>query len=282
VFNTYSVCNRNESVSLTTTFQYAKELAIAGQAAQEAGAAVMGLFKGKFDVREKGKNNPVTTADLEANRIIRDKVQKSFRDDGWLSEEDQDNSCRLACPRVWVVDPIDGTKEFIEGVPQFAISIAFVVEGRPKIAIVYNPAKDRFYKAAAGQGAYLNDKAIHVSPREDINGASLLVSRSEPQKKFQVLVERCDIRRVGSIAYRLAKVAGGEGDGTLTFRTIQEWDICAGVLMVEEAGGIVVDGQGKTMHFNRELPKHRGVVAANARLTSGLQALWAEAMGTSK
>jgi myo-inositol-1(or 4)-monophosphatase len=282
VFNTYSVCNRNESVSLTTTFQYAKELAIAGQAAQEAGAAVMGLFKGKFDVREKGKNNPVTTADLEANRIIRDKVQKSFRDDGWLSEEDQDNSCRLACPRVWVVDPIDGTKEFIEGVPQFAISIAFVVEGRPKIAIVYNPAKERFYKAAAGQGAYLNDKAIHVSPREDINGASLLVSRSEPQKKFQVLVERCDIRRVGSIAYRLAKVAGGEGDGTLTFRTIQEWDICAGVLMVEEAGGIVVDGQGKTMHFNRELPKHRGVVAANPRLTSGLQALWADAMGTSK
>jgi myo-inositol-1(or 4)-monophosphatase len=282
VFNTYSVCNRNESASLTTTFQYAKELAIAEQAAQEAGAAVMGLFKGKFDVREKGKNNPVTTADLEANRIIRDKVQKSFRDDGWLSEEDQDNSCRLACPRVWVVDPIDGTKEFIEGVPQFAISIAFVVEGRPKIAIVYNPAKDRFYKAAAGQGAYLNDKAIHVSPREDINGASLLVSRSEPQKKFQVLVERCDIRRVGSIAYRLAKVAGGEGDGTLTFRTIQEWDICAGVLMVEEAGGIVVDGQGKTMNFNRELPKHRGVVAANARLTSGLQALWAEAMGTSK
>jgi len=282
VFNTYSVCNRNESVSLTTTFQYAKELAIAEQAAQEAGAAVMGLFKGKFDVREKGKNNPVTTADLEANRIIRDKVQKSFRDDGWLSEEDQDNSCRLACPRVWVVDPIDGTKEFIEGVPQFAISIAFVVEGRPKIAIVYNPAKDRFYKAAAGQGAYLNDKAIHVSPREDINGASLLVSRSEPQKKFQVLVERCDIRRVGSIAYRLAKVAGGDGDGTLTFRTIQEWDICAGVLMVEEAGGIVVDGQGKTMHFNRELPKHSGVVAANARLASGLQALWADAMGTSK
>jgi myo-inositol-1(or 4)-monophosphatase len=267
---------------LTTTFQYEKELAIAQEAAQEAGSAVMGLFKGKFDIREKGKNNPVTTADLEANRIIRDKIQKSFRDDGWLSEEDQDNSCRLACSRVWVVDPIDGTKEFIEGVPQFAISIAFVVEGRPKIAIVYNPAKDRFYKAAAGQGAYLNDKAIHVSPREDINGASLLVSRSEPQKKFQVFVERCDIRRVGSIAYRLAKVAGGDGDGTLTFRTIQEWDICAGVLMVEEAGGTVVDGEGKMMNFNRELPKHRGVVAANASLTVGLQALWADAMSAGK
>jgi myo-inositol-1(or 4)-monophosphatase len=282
VFNTYSARNWTESVSLTTAFQYEKELAIAEQAAQEAGSAVMGLFKGKFDVREKGKNNPVTTADLEANRIIRDKIQKSFPDDGWLSEEDQDNSCRLACPRVWVVDPIDGTKEFIEGVPQFAISIAFVVEGRPKVAVVYNPAKERFYKAAAGQGAYLNDEVIRVSRRENVNGASLLVSRSEPQKRFQVFVDRCDIRRVGSIAYRLAKVAGGDGDGTLTFRTIHEWDICAGVLMVEEAGGKVVDGEGKTMNFNRELPKHRGVVAANAGLTAGLQALWADAMNTGK
>jgi len=280
VFNTNLVCNRDESVTLTTTFQYEKELAIAEQAARQAGSAVMSLFKGKFDVREKGKNNPVTTADLEANRIIRDKVQESFRDDGWLSEEDQDNSGRLAVPRVWVVDPIDGTKEFIEGVPQFAVSIAFVVEGRPKIAIVFNPAKDRFYKAAAGQGAYLNDEAIHVSARQNIRGAALLVSRSEPQKRFQVFVDRCDIRRVGSIAYRLAKVAGGDGDGTLTFRTIHEWDICAGVLMVEEAGGKVVDGDGKIMNFNRELPKHRGLVAANAGLTDGLQALWADAMNT--
>jgi myo-inositol-1(or 4)-monophosphatase len=282
VFNSCLSAKASESVSLTTAFQYEKELAIAEQAAQEAGSAVMGLFKGKFDVREKSKNNPVTSADLEANRIIRDKIQKSFPDDGWLSEEDQDNSSRLVLPRVWVVDPIDGTKEFIEGVPQFAISIAFVVEGRPKIAIVYNPANDRFYKAAASQGAYLNNEGIRVSPRQDIDGASLLVSRSEPQKKFQVFTDRCDIKRVGSIAYRLAKVAGGEGDGTLTFRTIHEWDICAGVLMVEEAGGKVVDGEGKTMNFNRELPKHRGIVAANARLASGLQALWADAMSTNK
>ena len=184
-----------------------------------------------------------------------------FPADGWLSEEDQDNPERLALSRVWVVDPIDGTKEFIEGVPQFAISIAFVVDGRPQVAIVYNPAKERFYKAALGQGAFLNDETIHVSSRRDINGASLLVSRSEPQRKFQIFVDHCAIRPVGSIAYRLAKVAGGDGDATITFRNIHEWDICAGVLMVEEAGGKVVDGEGKPMRFNRELPKHRGVVA---------------------
>jgi myo-inositol-1(or 4)-monophosphatase len=280
VFNA-SLASDRAKVKLPT-FQYERELAVAEQAAQDAGSAIMGLFKGKFDVHEKSKNNPVTTADLEANRIIREKIREAFPQDGWLSEEDSDNTQRLALSRLWVIDPIDGTKEFIEGVPQFAISIAFVVEGRPKIAIVYNPAEARFYKAAAGQGAYLNSTSIRVTPQHEIDGALLLVSRSEPQKRFQVFIDRCDISRVGSIAYRLAKVAGGDGDGTLTFRTIHEWDICAGVLMVEEAGGKVVDGNGRTMNFNRELPKHYGVVAANARLTAGLQALWADAMNTAK
>ena len=260
-------------------FEYSAEMVAAETAAREAGSAVMALFKGKFDIREKSRNNPVTTADLEANRIIREKISRAFPGDGWLSEEDQDNAKRLALSRVWVVDPIDGTKEFIEGVPQFAVSIAFVVDGVPKVSVVFNPAKNRFYKAAAGKGAFLNEEAIRVTLRSDINGALLLVSRSEPQKKFQVFVDRCDVKPVGSIAYRLAKVAGGDGDATITFRTIHEWDICAGVLMVQEAGGKVVDGSGATMTFNRELPKHRGVVAANGSLAGGLQGMWAHAMG---
>ena len=262
---------------MTVDFPYRAELAVAEQAARDAGVAVMGLFKGKFDVREKSKNNPVTSADLEANRIIHQAIEKNFPDDGWLSEEDQDDERRLSLSRVWVVDPIDGTKEFIEGVPQFAISIGFVVDGRPKIAIVFNPAKQRFYKAAAGAGAFLNDTAIRVTGRAEIDGAKLLISRSEPQKRFQVFVDRCALRPVGSIAYRLAKIAGGDGDGTLTFRNIHEWDICAGVLLVEEAGGKAVDGDGNLMMFNRQSAKHKGVVAANPGLTAGLQGLWAAA-----
>lgn len=267
---------------LTVESEYQEELVAAVSAARAAGVAVMRLFKGKFEVHEKSKNNPVTTADLEANRVIREHVLTTFPKDGWLSEEDGDTSHRLGVSRVWVVDPIDGTKEFIAGVPQFAISIALVVDGRPKVAIVFNPAKDRFYQAVAGQGAYLNDESIRVSPRADINGALLLVSRSEPQKKFQVFVDRCDIKPVGSIAYRLAKVAGGDGDGTLTFRTISEWDICAGALMVEEAGGIVIDGNGEAMTFNRQFPKHRGVVAAGAGLAADLQRMWADAAAEKK
>ncbi|MGE5817887.1 MAG: inositol monophosphatase family protein [Deltaproteobacteria bacterium] len=260
---------------------YSEESAVAEYAAKEAGSIVMRLFKGKFDVHEKSKNNPVTSADLAANRKIREIILGRFPDDGWLSEEDKDNAQRLSLSRVWIVDPIDGTKEFIEGVPQFAVSIGFVVDGRPKVSVVFNPAEDRFYQAAAGQGAYLNEQPIHVTPRSDIDGALLLISRSEPQRKFQVFVDRCEIKPVGSIAFRLAKVAGGDGDGTLTFRSIREWDICAGVLMVQEAGGRVVDGNGKTLVFNRQEARHHGVIAANGPLADSLQDLWMKAVSGS-
>jgi myo-inositol-1(or 4)-monophosphatase len=274
----YDELYADEGPIVTNDFQFAKELALAELAARRAGSAVMGMFKGKYDVRDKSKNNPVTSADLEANRIIREHIQESFPNDGWLSEEDADDPKRLNESRVWVVDPIDGTKEFIEGVPQFAVSIGFVVDGRPQVAIVFNPAEGEFYRAAAGQGAFLNDKAIHVTQRENIDGATLLVSRSEPQKRFQVFVDRCVIAPVGSIAYRLARIGGGYGDGTLTFRNIHEWDICAGVLIVEEAGGKVVDGDGKSLMFNRLPARHKGVVAANPELSGSLQGLWAAAV----
>jgi myo-inositol-1(or 4)-monophosphatase len=257
---------------------YSEESAVAEYAAKEAGSIIMRLFKGKFDVHEKSKNNPVTSADLAANRKIREIILGRFPEDGWLSEEDKDNAQRLSLSRVWVIDPIDGTKEFIEGVPQFAVSIGLVVEGCPKVAVVFNPAEDRFYQAAAGQGAYLNNQRIRVTARSDIDGALLLVSRSEPQRKFQVFADRCEIKPVGSIAFRLAKVAGGDGDGTLTFRSIREWDICAGVLMVQEAGGKVVDGNGKTLLFNRQEARHHGVVAANGQLADRLQDLWIKAI----
>jgi len=177
-----------------------------------------------------------------------------------------------------VIDPIDGTKEFIEGVPQFAVSIGFVVDGRPRAAVVYNPPEDRLYRAAEGQRAYLNGEPIHVTEQTRMEGALLLVSRSEPQRKFQVFVDLCDIQPVGSIANRLAKVAAGDGDGTLTFRSIHEWDVCAGVLIVEEAGGRVIDGNGQRLVFNRRETRHRGIVASNEILAQGFQKLWAKTM----
>jgi myo-inositol-1(or 4)-monophosphatase len=257
---------------------YREELEIAERAATDAGAIIMRWYGRDYRVQEKSKNNPVTTADLEANNTIREVIQKRFPQDGWLSEEDKDTDKRLACSRVWVVDPIDGTKEFIEGVPHFAVSVGFVVDGQPTAAVVYNPPEDRLYRAARGQGAYLNGEPIHVTGQIEVQGARLLVSRSEPQRKFQVFVDRCELQRVGSIANRLAKVAAGEGDGTLTFRSVHEWDVCAGALMVEEAGGRVIDGNGRRLVFNCQETRHRGIVASNEILAYRFQELWARSM----
>ena len=238
----------------------------------------MSLFGKEYTIEEKGKNNPVTTADLEANRKIHEILLGRYPEDGWLSEESKDDLKRLKTPRVWVIDPIDGTKEFIEGVPQFAVSIGLVVDGRAILGVVYNPAQQKFYKAAKGAGARLNGNPIQVSAREAVQGASLLVSRSEPRRRFQPFADLCRVQSVGSIAFRLALVAGGEGDGTLTFRALHEWDICAGVAIVEEAGGVVVDGQGKAMVFNRQDSLCRGIVASNAPLTRTLHAMLAKAL----
>jgi myo-inositol-1(or 4)-monophosphatase len=144
--------------------------------------------------------------------------------------------------------------------------------------VIYNPVEDRLYKAVAGEGAELDGERVRVTPRRELHSALLLVSRSEPLRKFQIFVDLCEIQSVGSIAYRLAKVASGQGDGTLTFRSVHEWDVCAGALMVEEAGGKVVDGNGRALLFNRRETKHHGIVASNEKLTDEIQGLVAKVL----
>lgn len=257
---------------------FAEELAVAERAAREAGRVIMSFYGKKYRVEEKKKGDPVTEADLEANSKIREILLGRFPRDGWLSEEDKDNSERLKAARVWVVDPIDGTKEFIARTPQFAVSIGLVSEGRAVLGVVYNPAQGQFFGSARGEGARLNGAPIHVSPRERVEGSLLLVSRSEPRRRFQRFSDLCRVQPVGSIAYRLALIAGGEGDGTLTFRSVHEWDICAGAHIVEEAGGMVLDGAGRALIFNQREGLYHGVVASNAALARSLQAVLAEAL----
>lgn len=255
---------------------FSEEVATAEKAVREAGCIIMALYGKDYRVVEKGKGNPVTPADLEANRKIHEIIRQCYPEDGWLSEEDPDDLERLRASRVWVVDPIDGTKEFIAGVPQFAVSLGLVMDGHPVVGVVYNPAEDKLYRAVKGCGSLLNGHPIRVSMREEVQGASLLVSRSEPHRKFQSFVDICRVEAVGSIAYRLAMVAGGEGDGTLTFRSLREWDVCAGVLIVEEAGGVVVDGLGHGLVFNQRDTRCRGIVASNEMLTQNLQGMLAK------
>jgi myo-inositol-1(or 4)-monophosphatase len=254
---------------------FSEEIETAEEAAREAGSIIMALFGKDYRIEEKSKGNPVTAADLEANRKIREIIRSRYPQDGWLSEEDADTLDRLNSSRVWVIDPIDGTKEFIEGVPQFAVSIGLVVEGQPVLGIVYNPAVGQLFRACRGQGAMMNGQPIRISAYSRVEGASLLVSRSEPKQKFQSFAGLCKLEPVGSIAYRLAQVARGEGDATLTFRSLREWDICAGVLIVEEAGGLVIDGDGKRLIFNQPEARFRAIVASNMALAKHLQEMLA-------
>ena len=160
----------------------ARERDLAIRAAREAGAIVRRYYASGVRVREKGPDNPVTKADLEANACIRGLVAAEFPGDGWLSEETADSTERLASRRVWVVDPLDGTKEFIQHIPEFCVCIALVEDGRPAVAVEYNPAADRIYVAVRGAGTTVNGAPARVSTTAKVADAVVLASRSEDKR----------------------------------------------------------------------------------------------------
>ena len=246
-----------------------RELEIAIQAAKEAGKVVMGYYRRSYDIHEKSANNPVTTADLIANHQIRDIVCHAFPNDGWLSEETEDSPDRLAKTRVWVVDPIDGTEEFIAGIPEFAISIALVVAGIPVIGVLYNPATAELFYADAGGGAFCNGTPIRCSPRRNLKQASMLVSQTEHRKGLLagLIPLVAELQYVGSVTYKLARVAAGTADLYVTVRPKNEWDFCAGDLILRETGGVLWDKTGQTIKYNKKrVGQPTGLFAGNPTL----------------
>ena len=246
-----------------------KILEIAIQAAKEAGEVVMGYYRSGYDIHEKSTNNPVTTADLMANHRIREIICHAFPDDGWLSEETEDSPDRLAKSRVWVIDPIDGTEEFIAGIPEFAISIALVVEGTPVIGVLHNPATSELFYAYAGGGAFCNGAPIRCSPCQTLKQALMLVSQTEHRRGLLAgLVPLVgEIQYIGSVAYKLAKLAAGTGNLYVTVRPKNEWDFCAGDLILREAGGVLWDKAGQTIRYNKKRVRQpTGLFAGNPTL----------------
>ena len=157
---------------------YQREMEVALEACLAAGEAVMPYFNGaRYHVREKSQGNPVTSADLEANRKIKEVILQAFQEDCWLSEEEADSPLRLGKSRVWIIDPIDGTKEFIEKVPEFSLSVGFVVDGEPEAAVVFNPATKEMFKAVRGGGTFVNERRVYVSTRQNLEGSTTLASR---------------------------------------------------------------------------------------------------------
>ena len=228
-------------------------LALAKKAAQKAGNVAMSYFQtSKYEIKDKSFNNPVTTADHQANKVIKEIL---FQDDsscGWLSEETVDSDDRLANDYVWVVDPIDGTKEFIDGVPQFSISIALVHLGDPIIGVIYNPSTDELFSASRSMGSYYNDKRVKCLKHN--KELTALVSRSEVKKGLwdEYKNNFKNLRPIGSVAYKLGLIGAGVGDVFVTLRPKNEWDICAGHCIINESGGVLFDLNGKSIKYNQK------------------------------
>ncbi len=242
-----------------------KECAIA--AALEAGAIIRSIYNTSYAIDYKGKDSPVTRADHEANHKIHEIIQGAFPQDGWLSEETVDSPARLSRRRVWVVDPMDGTKEFIQKIPEFAVSIALVEHGEPVLGVTYNPPTDQLYWAVRGQGAWCGMHRLKVTPCSRLSEATILSSRSETKRgEWDAFRNAFQTRPTGSIAYKLSVIASGEADASFTLVPKNEWDICAGLLMVEEAGGRVSNLDGSPVVFNQAKTLLPGLIASNTVL----------------
>ncbi|MGH9161188.1 MAG: 3'(2'),5'-bisphosphate nucleotidase CysQ [Vicinamibacteraceae bacterium] len=237
-------------------------------AAEAAGRCIERARAEGLGVATKSDLSPVTRADHEADALLRERLL-TLVPAGWLSEETADNPERLTQPLLWVVDPLDGTKEFIGGIPEYAVAIALVEDAQPVLSLVHNPARGDTYWAVRDQGAFLtpahtaggNGQADPQRIRA-AEGRNLLASRSECRSgEFEPFQAAWQITSMGSIAYKLAQVASGSAAVTFSRGPKHEWDVCAGALLVAEAGGRVTDVFGEPLRFNQPFPKVKGILA---------------------
>jgi myo-inositol-1(or 4)-monophosphatase len=249
----------------------ADDLALIMEAALGAGEIARGFFGGAYKKWDKAKGEPVTEADLAVDLYLHDTLTAARPDYGWLSEESVDNEERKSARRTFIVDPIDGTIAFLKGRPHFTHAIAVVEDGRPTVAVVLNPITRECFSAVAGQGARLDGASIHASKQDAIEGCHMLAPKalfehpgwsSTPGGPWPPM----HIEQRNSIAYRLALVGAGQFDAAVTLSSKHDWDLAAGDLIVQEAGGRMTDHRGRILRYNGDVPIQRSMVAAGPML----------------
>jgi myo-inositol-1(or 4)-monophosphatase len=232
-----------------------------GTAVREAGALALQTFRGELKSWIKGASSPVSEADLAVDALLRERLL-TIRDAGWLSEETEDDPARLQRADVWVVDPIDGTRAYLAGLPDWAISAALVHAGRPVVAALYAPVTDELFQAIVGRGATLNGVPIRASTGEWLAGATFSGAKRRLDSLASVEPLIKTMPRVPSLALRLARVATGAIDGTFAAPNSRDWDLAAADLLVHEAGGLISTLTGQMLIYNRPDPVHGALVAA--------------------
>lgn len=225
----------------------------------EAARIAMAEFPGAGNattVWKKDDNTPVSAADLAVNRFLAESLRDLLPDAGWLSEETADDPDRVKRGLLWLVDPIDGTRDFLRGRAGWAISVALVSNGRPLIGRLAAPARGELWAAEAGRGARRNGLALKASARSELAGARIPADAGVP------LPPLVNIAKPNSIALRIALVASGEADLAASTRLGYEWDIGAAALIGREAGAVVTDANGQQLAFNKFDPRAKGVLAS--------------------
>lgn len=240
------------------------ELKVVKQAVREAGDAILRIADDHYsEAAKQADRSVVTKADIEADQILQNHLRKGFPDYGWLSEETKDDDSRFKRDRVWIVDPMDGTREFVMKVPEFVVSVGLAEKKQIILGVIYNPSTGELYEAVRHRGIKLNDKRISCDHK--LNGKPKVeVSRSDIEKnRFAGYQSYLNLYPCGSIAYKLARLAAGQVDGTLSITPKNEWDIAGGVLLVTEAGGKVTNLAGRQYRFNQTDTLVNGVIAAS-------------------
>ena len=251
-------------MSSSRTHDLASDLDLARHAITEAGRVVMRSFRTHQEVRHKSPDQPVTDADLAADALLRDRLGVARPGYGWLSEESEASADRLDRRRVWVVDPVDGTRSFIQGYAEFALSVALVEGDAVVMGVLHNPARDELFWAVRGDGAFDADGTRLAVRGPDDSPLTLLASRSEIARgELAPFRPDFEIRPLGSTAYKLAGVAAGDAHGYISRGPKSEWDLAAAALLVVEAGGRVSDIGGRPLRFNQPDPRIEGVISGS-------------------
>ena len=245
------------------TAEHDDDLSLIVEAAHAAGELALALRDRGLDVDYKAGDSPVTNADLAADALLTTRLRTARPEYGWLSEETADDPARLAARRLFVVDPIDGTRAFAKGEPFWTVCVAVVEAGRPVSGVVFAPQLGETYAAAAGRGATLGGEPITASATCAIDGCGMIAHpkmfrHSDWPKPWPDMV----IARRNSTAYRLCLVASGAADATVTFAAKHDWDLAAADLIASEAGAYVGDHTGRPFTYNRPVPMQPSLVCA--------------------
>ncbi len=259
----------------TDSFDPAELLPGALASAEEACDLIKKMMQRPLESWSKQDRSPVTAIDLAVDALLRRSLGALAPDISWMSEETADDPSRLNARRLWVVDPIDGTRALMSGLPEYCISVALVADHRPVLAIIANPSTGDLYRAVVGEGAWHNSgRRLQVAKRSTASAPRLLVSRSEHGRgMWQGVAEDMTIEPLSGLAWKMVQVADGLADATVTPWRRSEWDAAAGDLIVAEAGGWSADLAGNPLSYNQRSPTFRGVICASGDATAAARAL---------